>query len=275
MYPELYKFDQIEAMNNLEVANFGTGMGYYDFCYDNLEVQAFNFALTQQSLEFDYKLMEHYQNKFKKGCYICLVLPFFIFCAHDLEDVRGRYERYYSLLPQSQVRDRCLTTYEDYMYRSKQQSIIGRQEELVLERCLGEAEMREQIKAALENWIKSLKIVSFQSGALSEHVQSEMIQTKFWFGKILDFCKKKEYRPVIVVPPLCQDLLKEISWKFRQTHFFNILEEYLNNDIVVLDYTAIGGYCAHNLYGWPGFLIKSAAVDFTKDVLRRLNVIKD
>ncbi len=273
MYPELRKYESIRKVRDLSVASFGTGMGYYDLCYNGLSVNAFNFALTTQGLEFDYKLMRHYREKFSKGCKMLLVLPYFIFCADDMPKYRGINERYYSILPEEDVAPRCNSTRTEYARSSAGQTEAERTRHLELTVPLTEKQMGAQICDALQDWLCSLHIVSFHSGELSPEVKLGIQASKQWLGKIFDFCQTEELDPVVVVPPLSRTLLAEIGQAFRDTHFYGPLEEVIGRrDVPVLDYTKDPGFCDPALFGWPGFLVKSAAKEFTIDVLRRIGV---
>lgn len=273
MYPELRKYKSIERVRDLSVANFGTGMGYYDFCYDGLDVNAFNFALTTQGLEFDYKLMRHYREKFAKGCKMLLVLPYFIFCADDMPKYRGINERYYSLLPEEDVALRCNSTYTEYMLKLGEQTEPERMRRLELTVPLTEKQMETQICDALQDWLCSLHIVSFHSDELSPEVRRGIRTSQQWLDKVFAFCQVEELDPVVVVPPLSRTLLAEIGQAFRDSHFYDPLREVIGDRrIPVLDYTKEPRFCDPALYGWPGFLVKSAAKELTRDVLKRIGV---
>lgn len=271
MYPELKRYEKINKIQNLQVANFGTGFGYYDFQYSGLNVNAFNFSLLQQTLEFDYKIMKYYQDKFAKGCKMCLVLPFFIFCADYLPDIEQINERYYSILPKDQVQSSCCTSFEAYTAARKKDMCNEREPELT--RPLTLAEMEKQTREALENWKRKLKIYSFQSGILSADVKKSMIKTKEWLRKILLFCWEKELEPIVIVPPMSQTLLEAVSKEFRETHYYQVLMEVVDKNTAILDYSKDTKFCQPELYGWPGFLVRDEAKSFTRDVLSQIHVI--
>lgn len=273
MYPELRKYESIGEARELSVANFGTGMGYYDFCYDGLNISAFNFALTTQSLEFDYKLMRHYREKFSTGCKMLIVLPYCVLCADDIPEFRDVNERYYSILPKEDVAPCCNSTYAEYALK-----VAGQTEEERAQ-CLGSAipltekQMETQTYDAIQNWLRQLKIISFHSSELSREVRRGIRASQQWLDKIFAFCQSEDLDPVVVVPPLSRTLLAEIGQPFRDSHFYDPLREVIGNrQIPVLDYTKGPGFCDPALYGWPGFLVKSAAKEFTKDVLKRIGV---
>ncbi len=276
-YPEMMKFRKISSVGNLQTANFGTGMGYYDFCYDNLNISAFNFALTTQSLYFDYQLMKCYKSKFTEGCWMLLVLPYCIFCANDLMDFRGLNERYYSILPPEAVEPYCDKSYQSYLKELGEYEACKMTEnsrKLEMTEPLNEHQMEVQSDDAIKNWIRQLGIVSFQSGEFSERIKMEIQESRKCLLKIFDFCTENGFRPVIVIPPLSETLLARISADWRRTHFYEVLENARKGrNIPVLDYTRERKFCNPLLFGWPGFLIKSAAKEFTTDVLQKVGIL--
>lgn len=267
MYPEMVKFQSLDKLNDLQIVNLGTGMGYYDFDYEDMEIRGFNFALPQQNLQFDYKLLTYYYSRCQAGCKVCIVLPYCIFCADFFEELEGVYERYYSILPSSEVEAYCKISYEMYRDKLKKKYIAGR---LELIKALSAEEMERQSKETVAIWEKQLKIISCSSGELNEHNISEIQKTKKWLKNIIEFCVQKHLEPVIVVPPLSQVLLDRLSPEFRKTHFYDVLYEVVKEDLLILDYTKDEKYCDPGLYGWPGFLIKKAAKEFTRDVINRI-----
>ncbi len=278
-YPEITKFRQLDKMDSLQVVNFGTGLGFYDFCYEGMQIKAFNFSLLQQSLEFDYKLMKYYQNKFLPGCVTCFVLPYFIFMANHILEVDEINERYYMLLPAEEVEGSCNTSYSAYMQRNREGkyfALEGDFDALEQKRPTCEKDREKQIQKLLDHWKRELGIVSFDSGIEFPGCRYEIERSVKWFKKILRFCQEHCLKPVVVIPPMSQDLLDKISKEFRQMFFYDVLKDILDNwdeRIPVLDYTADETFCNPSFYGTPCFLVKEKACFFTKDVLRKIGIL--
>ena len=268
-YPEVYKFNNIEKYNELEVVNTGTGFGYYDFIYDELPVKAFNFSLTQQTLLYDYMILKRYAYKMKKGCKVILTMPYCIFLTYKLKEAEEKKERYYSVLAPEDISNDCKITYEDYLNGLCRDN----DEKLEIMTALDDETMELQSINAIETWIKQLSIISFQSGELSEVACSEINKTKKVFREIIEFCKSENFEPIIVIPPMSRVLLDKISDEFRKTHFYEPLEQVVKNEYMILDYTKDVYYTNPHFYGWPGFLIKSTAKEFTRDVLEKIGLL--
>lgn len=269
MYAELKKFESLAKLNGLEIINLGTGMGYYDFNYNKLPVNAFNFALPQQNLYFDYQLLRTYSDLMRRNCIVCVVLPYFIFCADCLKDVMKKYERYYSLLPREIVEPYCCVPYDNSILKDRENTA----QEKILKYVLNEDEMALQSQKALEHWKDELGIISYETGEVSLHTRNEIGKTQKWLTKILEYCLEMQFRPVIIVPPMSRTLLDKIGLLFRKLNFYDIVEKVVPKDIQLLDYTESEFFCNPTLYGWPGFLAESASEIFTKDVLQKIRIL--
>ena len=270
--PELFRFEKLEEKKSLQVVNFGTGMGFYDFVYDGLPIKAFNFSLPQQFLQMDYRLMEHYYSKMSKGCKVILTLPYCIFCAEMIEEAKSTYERYYAILPEdivSEVSERSIDAYREHIRYMEFDFLDGKME---FSKPLDAEVMEKQSQEALENWIRQLSILSFASGELSTQIREGIEKNKKWLRRIIDFCKQKDFEPIIVIPPMSQVLLDKISMDFRESHFYEPLHEVVGDEIQILNYSDDKKFCNPNLYGWPGFLIHDAAKEFTRDVLSKIGI---
>lgn len=268
-YPELIKYQNIEGIKDLQLVNLGTGMGYYDLCYEGLPVHAFNFSMPQQSLEFDYKLIHYYKDKLSPGCKVCMVLSYCIFLANHIPEIDEINERYYSILPKEEVESRCNTVFEVYNRKYQKWKNFALETKETDKKGVQKCEVEE----SLNIWKKQLGILSFQGGLQRPEWYGEIAAAKGWFEKILLLCGERGWKPVVIVPPMSQTLLDRISTEFRRSNFYDILYEVAGEKILVLDYSKSGEFCDPGLYRTPCFLTKEGAQRFTRDVLKRLEML--
>lgn len=276
-YPELIKYRNIEGIKELHIANFGTGMGYYDFCYEDLSVEAFNFSLTQQTLEFDYKLMRRYKEKLACGCHIFLVLPYFIFLANHVLEIDEVNERYYAILPRTDVETRCNSAFyqfkKRYAYQRMLKSDVSEKFMPALDEIHEKSVQENQVEEVLNIWRKELGILSYESGKQRPEWYREITASKKWLEKIIFLCRERNWKPIIIIPPMSQLLLDRISAEFLKVNFYDILNEMKVSEIPILDYTENREFCNPDLYGAPCFLGRKGAKKFTKDVLNRIGLL--
>ena len=269
-YPEVYKFKDIDKKEELEVICLGTGYGYHDFVFDGLSQNAFNFSLPQQTLKYDYIVLQNYSHKLKKGCKIIVTLQYCILLISSLKEAEEKNERYYSILPKEQVESICDISYDKY----KENVVVNSSGEIVLSQPLKNDEMEKQSLEALGNWVKQLSIISYGCGRISDNAKNELNETKKVLSDMLKYCDEQGFEPIIVIVPMSKIMLDKMSEDFKRACFYEPLYEVIGDKYKVIDYSKDDFFTNPKLYGWPGFLTESAAYDFTKDVLSKLGLIK-
>lgn len=106
--PAIAKFKEIPS--ELDICNFGSSHGYCGFDYSNVneKYECFNFALTEQTLSYDYRLFEEFGNSIKEGTIVFIPISYFSLWG-EKEDYSARFEaknkRYYSILSPDLIKD--------------------------------------------------------------------------------------------------------------------------------------------------------------------------
>lgn len=266
-FTEVLKFKKIDK--NLEMVNLGTGPGYYDFNYQMSEVKAFNFALPQQTLEYDMKLLKRYHSHLKSGCKVMIVLPYFIFCVHSITNYFNVYKRYYPILPWRENRDSSLLKKLIYqLYWSCLVKSDSDSQFTIYQECTQDIVLMS--KEAVRLWTNQLGLVSMQSGIITERVRNEACKVKKVLGELTEYCVKMGFEPVLVIPPACSELNQMISDKFLKVHFYDNLYETVKNKYIILDYSHDLQFQDSSLYQWPLFLNRRGSVAFTQRVISDL-----
>ena len=90
--------------DSIQIANVGSSHGQCDFDWNSLTrergIQTFNFALTSQSYEYDYALINMHKDDFAQGSLLFIPVSYFSFNqeATDPNDIEAISVRYYRLL---------------------------------------------------------------------------------------------------------------------------------------------------------------------------------
>lgn len=90
--------------DNIQICNFGSSHGYFGFNYEDAtpKYTCFNFALESQSLLYDYRVMQNYKHKIRKGAAVFILVSYFsLFGKPEAQDgdFASRNKRYYRFLP--------------------------------------------------------------------------------------------------------------------------------------------------------------------------------
>ena len=87
---------------SLLVCNFGSSHGLYGFDYQNYEKnRCFNFGLSSQTLDYDYRVMQQYQSSIRKGTIVYIPISYFSLFGQDEiydKDFAAKNKRYYYFL---------------------------------------------------------------------------------------------------------------------------------------------------------------------------------
>ena len=90
--------------DDIQIANVGSSHGQCDFNWESLTeergISTFNFALTSQSYEYDYALINMHQDDFQEGSLLFIPVSYFSFNreATNPDDIEAISVRYYRLL---------------------------------------------------------------------------------------------------------------------------------------------------------------------------------
>lgn len=261
-YPELNKYKYVSE-NRYDVIALGSGYAYYDFDFKDLSVNAFNFALPQQTFKCDYEILKNYTPLLNKGCKVLIALSICSLLADNVEEIENKNDRYYSILPRETVKDMSHISYDEYI----ENTVINDDKCIELNTVLTDAGIQEENLYLLGSWIEQLSIISFKSEKMCDIAKRSIEKTSEKLKEMIDYCYEHDFDPIIVVTPINELLAKEIFEEFRESHFYSPLNKVVESKVKVLDFIKSGYFKESRYYGAPVFLTKSAAKEFTKEVL--------
>lgn len=98
-----------EVPDNIQICNFGASHGN-SFNYTNLRDQytCFNFSLAAQSYSYDYRILQAFKEKIKKGAIVFIPVSYFSFFGipeSQEQGFAGKNSRYYKFLPANLIKE--------------------------------------------------------------------------------------------------------------------------------------------------------------------------
>ena len=105
-FSDVHKFKN--DPEHIEICNTGSSHGYNGFCYEDINEESFNFALTSQSLIYDDRILNNYQDSLSDDTIVFIPVSYFSFygMAEDLQpDFESKNQRYYHFLPKDLIMD--------------------------------------------------------------------------------------------------------------------------------------------------------------------------
>lgn len=280
LFPDCRKFWNYNTFNT-DVINLGSTSGYYAFDYEGLPIKGGNFALRHNPLSGDQAILKNYFGYLNpKGSHV--IIPLCVFSS-----LAGSYDfmedRFYTLIYPSSI--------PHFSYRRQQQikaivaSPIRRfplwsfYTELRAQlRGTGHSTLtEEQMKADAERWIKGWK----HEFALSDFSQPLSLINKDGvndaaeiLNDIILFCKERNIKPVIMIPPMYHTLAEKFDEKARQLFVYDLIEKIEDKTVPFYNYMDDSRFSRDSsLFMNSFFLNKKGAKKFTRIALTDIGLL--
>lgn len=281
VFPDCKKFWTHKTFN-LDVVNLGSTSGLNAFNYDGIELRAANWALAHNPIIADQEVLNNYFSYLnpKRSTVILSLCPF--------TSLSGSYDffedRYYSLLKLSSIphgflkkklevqnlRKSPLRFYPLFRMLTDMKRVVLGKKSIKL----SEHQIQDDAEKWMRNWMKEFSISDF-SYPLSMKNRDGIEDAANVINEIIVFCKDRNIRPVMVIPPVYHTLGKLFTPEIREkiidsliakiedksVWYHNYMDETVfNNDITLFQ----------NSY----LMNEKGAKLFTRRVLTDLGLIK-
>ena len=279
---DFYVVDKFYKMpNNIQICNFGSSHGMYGFNYENFDKKyvCFNFALSSQTLSYDYRLLKYYEDNISEGCLIIIPISYFSFFGKgEIYDsnFETKNSRYYKILPSNFIKQYKWKT-NFYMNNFPLLVEYSRLPKLLL--GLNDTPMNE--------WNKTAETVNVKDDAYKAYRRHLIINKFDDNGKrifdqdeihalyeIIKLCKNKKFIPVLVTTPFLYEYnqcVQNYSPEFLSI-FQSIITKVTNNtEIKYYDYSHDKRFLHdYSLFMNSDHLNKKGAIKFTNIVFNEV-----
>lgn len=267
----------------LQVVNTGSGSGVHNFCYDNLPIKGFNFALGPQSLVHDFNILKNYFSYFEKGCTI--IIPICPFSGMVVKYNKAHNFKYYPMLHPATI-DNFEESERTFAYKTLKDPLgtlsftcfkgIIREDFIHKLKCIINRTKKPSIEKTademMSGWMKQFSIRNLNDPISDVHRQ-EIQKRKTTLGEMLDFCIERGFRPVVVVPPMHPLLSEKFPDTFNSQYMIPMQEEAKLRGVLCIDYMKDNRFFDDSLYETALFLNKEGAKAFTRQVLSDIRLI--
>ena len=135
------------------------------------------------------------------------------------------------------------------------------------------ADLLQDADMFIRGWKDEFDISDF-SAPLPEHLISAMDKSVSLLSEIIDFCKERGYRPIIVLPPMTKVLHDKFPQSFWQTYVYDSINKLNRPEVPVLDYMHDEKWADTSLYFNCYFMNLRGRKAFTKQVLKDVGLVK-
>lgn len=280
MFPDCRKFWEYNKFNT-DVINLGSTSGCHAFDYEGLPICGGNFALRHNPLSGDLAILKNYFGYLNpKGSHVIISLCVFSSLAGSYDFME---DRFYTLIYPSSI--------PHFSYRRQQQikaiaaspirkfplwSFFAELRALLRGTCHSLTE--EQMKADAERWIKGWKhefALSDFSKPLSLINQDGLKDASFILNDMISFCKERDIKPVLVLPPMYHTLASKFDNDARKVLLGDLLKTLDDKTVTFLNYMDDTRFSHDITLFKDSFLLnKKGAKKFTKIVLHDIGLIQ-
>ncbi len=275
------KFWNIKSCD-YQVANLGSNSGKNAFNYDNLPIKGVNWAIGPQSIVHDFNILKNYFSYLKEGGIVLIPLcPFS--CLHSQYNKESNFKYYPILHPATIIGfddDERTRAYKIRVNPFKEMPMLCIKNTIkeFLNNILHKVKRKQAVnfeqnaKAWLSSWKKQFAIEDLNSPISEKHKQEQVSRAET-LREIVFFCKERNLKPYIVLPPVHKELSSLLSDSFMKNYVYDFIETAINDRTIVLDYFNNALFHKDEYFQNSYYMSSIGAKIFTERVLKDLGLI--
>ena len=210
------KFENVPY--DIEICNFGSSHGSNDYFYDKFQTKytCFNFALPSQSLDYDYRIFEHYKEHISENAIIFITISYMSLYGIDeslYDDFGSKNKRYYHFLPKELIKEYELKTdvFETCLpalvqYDKLLPVLVGKQDDSTEDwtRTADQIDMNEYVSEAYKRHLVRNKMDEYGNRIINKEYVNSLID-------MIDMCREINARPILVTTPYLSEYTNFIT----------------------------------------------------------------
>lgn len=281
IFPDCRKFWEYNKFNT-EVINLGSTSGFYAFDYEGLsDCVGANFALRHNPLSGDLAILKNYFGYLNPNeSHVIITLCVFSSLAGSYNFMGDRFYTliYPSFIPnfsyrrQQEVKNMAanpILRFPLWSVYTELKSLLKRNKQGI--------KTEEQMRLDAERWIKGWKhefsLADF-SQPLSLINQDGLKDASVILNDLISFCKERNMKPVLVLPPMYHTLAEKFDGNARRILLDDLINMLDDKSVKFLNYMDDSRFSHDTTLFQDSFLLnKNGAKKFTKIVLKEIGVI--
>ena len=281
VFPDCRKFWDI-TQEPLDLVNLGSSSANHAFSYEEaLGYKCANWAMSPQSLTEDLAILQNYSSYIRKGGYVLIPLcPFSCLGGSTLL----MNDKYYTILSASSIpyfslkkklqmfdiKDHPINYYPLVQLKVDISNFF-KGKSGVVEKQISHTEFDKNAQTWIQNWMKEFSLYSLDD-AFTLRNQDSFDDAVVLLKAMVDYCKRKEFNAVFVLPPLSEDLLRRFPKEARNKYIYDLISE-TGGEVPILDYLDSQLFRNRDLFLNAFYLNSRGRKRFTQLVLKDLNLI--
>lgn len=267
--------------NEIQICNTGSSHGLYGFYYEDLalDYNSFNFGLQSQSLLYDKRILEYYQDNLAEDAVVFIPVSYFVLYgqAENLDsDFISKNQRYYKILPRKLITDYDAKTaiLQKYPILSSYENIanvfLGRSVATTSSwetQTADDIDLSVDVEAAYNRHIVRNKFDENGNRIINYDNLNSLYE-------IIELCNEIEVRPVLVTTPFLREYTDAIQKGAPEffDEFYELLDDVIRKTgVEYYDYSKDERFLDdHSLFMNGDHLNKSGATYFSKILLEEI-----
>ena len=271
-------------IRNLKICNVGSNPARFAFHYENIMGE--NWSTGTQGLDMDLEILKFNHSYLCKGaCVLLSIVPFSSVSGYL--DNRGKTKK--SLAKFSEALDslqmqrlpmfRNISIYKRfplfYEWRALGHLVCDEDQDcrlLISENPMQRIQMEQDAYEWMRLWKEEFDIKDFHT-PLPVWLQEGRRRSLEAMGKMVEFLLERDYRPILISPPVSSSLSKHFTSDVKETYIYSFTKEITTRyHIQYLDYTDDSTLQPPELYFNALFLNLRGRKLFTRRVLKDLEI---
>lgn len=280
------RINKEDIPSELEFINLGSGFARFSFDYSEFEGKGFNFAQSPQCLEYDYKILQQYNKKLKKGCIVCINMPVFIFGFKRYEQLEycakyyGRLEKKY-IHNYSPILEIICTKFPILIAGKKVfYAIYNKRVDNVwlYDKCTIPVEkIQSYAEGHHASWMKQFSLNNSVDQSV-EHLNSSIQYNIQLLKELIDYCLDNGWRPILVSTPLCGSLNKMFSTDFTNNILYKNIKTANEKKIPYFDFREHEAFQNNpdmfwNGVDWVSTIGRKCFMNILQEELRKIDML--
>lgn len=272
-------WDMTTFPDNLQIVNVGSFHPKFGFDYSETGIKAMNCAVGPQTLEYDFAILRKITPYLAKDAHVIIpicLLKLFLYRQKS----RRTHAKYYTFLAKQDIvnyRSIEKIKYLKYpvVFNPRLLKYVLRDEkkderlELTENPMKDAATLNKDAIHWINGWNREFNI-TLPTPNLSEENKSDIKQNIRILQEMLDYCRLHDFKPIIAILPVTENLSSRFTDDFIQKHILRYIAASNTIDAPVLNYLKDKRFTASELYINSFFMNKRGRLMFTEEIINRI-----
>lgn len=272
---------------NLDVVNLGSNPAKYGLFYEDARGQ--NWATGSQGLEMDLEILKYFHSYIKEGGIVLIpIMPFTAISQYIKTKKEYWNDSYYikfaRILDSSQTRQlpngskllrkiKYPLIFDPLLVRYLFADVPADNSLGITEQTMSSVELEHDADRWINGWKKEFDAASVKDFVIDSKYSPYREEAVAILRQIVEYCKERNFKPVLLTIPMSKYLAKKFSADFRQKMIYDFVNELNIDGLMFLDYMFDKRFSDVSLYNGSFYLNSNGRKNYSTQILEDLKLI--